>query len=71
MLGQRRECASVYALAFTINLVLCILLIPRIGIECAAASTSTALVVEPFLLYLLAKRRLGFHVFIMGGGRSN
>jgi O-antigen/teichoic acid export membrane protein len=70
MLGERKECAMVYALALAINLVLCVLLVPRIGIEGAAVSTSAALVVESLLLYLLAKRRLGFHVFIMGGGQS-
>ena len=71
MLGERKECATVYALAFAINLILCMLLIPRLGIEGAAVSTSTALVVESVLLYLVAKRRLGFHVFIMGGGRRD
>lgn len=70
MLGERKQCATVYALAFAINLVLCIVLIPHIGIEGAAVSTSTALVVESILLFLIAKRRLGYHVFIMGGGRS-
>ncbi len=70
MLGERKQCASVYAVAFAINLILCVLLIPRIGIEGAAVATSTALVVESILLYLVAKRRLGFHVFIMGAGQS-
>ncbi len=67
MLGERKQCAFVYATAFAINLVLCVILIPRIGIEGAAVATSTALVVELIMLYLVAKRRLGFHVFIMGG----
>jgi O-antigen/teichoic acid export membrane protein len=70
MLGERRQCAMVYALAFAINLALCVLLIPRLGIEGAATATSTALVVESILLYRIAKRRLGFHVFILGGGQS-
>jgi O-antigen/teichoic acid export membrane protein len=70
MLGERKQCAAIYALAFVINLALCIVLIPRIGIEGAAAATSTALVVESILLYRVAKRRLGFHVFIMGGGQK-
>jgi O-antigen/teichoic acid export membrane protein len=67
MLGERKQCASVYALAFAINLVLCLVLIPPLGIEGAALATSTALVVESILLYRIAKRRLGFHVFILGG----
>lgn len=67
MLGERKQCATVYAVAFAINLVLCVILIPHIGIEGAALATSTALVAESLMLYRIAKRRLGFHVFIMGG----
>jgi len=70
MLGERKQCAFVYASAFAINLVLCVILIPRLGIEGAAVATSTALVVESTMLYLVAKRRLGFHVFIMGGAQT-
>jgi O-antigen/teichoic acid export membrane protein len=66
MLGERKPCAAIYAGAFAINLILCAVLIPRLGIEGAAVSTSTALVVESVMLYLVAKRRLGFHVFILG-----
>ena len=68
MLGERKQCAFIYAGAFAINLVLCVIMIPRIGIEGAAISTSSALVFESILLYLVAKRRLGFHVFIVGAG---
>jgi O-antigen/teichoic acid export membrane protein len=67
MLGERKQCAIVYAIAFAINLVLCVILIPRLGIEGAALATSTAIVAESIMLYTVAKRRLGFHVFIMGG----
>jgi len=70
MLGERRQCAMIYAAAFAINLGLCILLIPRLGIEGAGVATSSALVAESIMLYLVAKRRLGFHVFIMGGGQA-
>ena len=66
MLGERRQCAFTYAAAFAINLVLCVMLIPRFGIEGAAIATSSALVMESIALYLVAKRRLGFHVFILG-----
>ena len=68
MLGERKQCAAVYAGAFAINLGLCLLLIPHFGIEGAAVATSSALAVESILLYRIAKRRLGFHVFILGGG---
>jgi O-antigen/teichoic acid export membrane protein len=70
MLGERKQCALIYAAAFAINLVLCVILIPRIGIDGAGAATSAALVVESILLYFVAKRRLGFHVFVMGGGQT-
>jgi O-antigen/teichoic acid export membrane protein len=66
MLGQQRLCAAVYAIAFALNLVLGIILIPRIGIDGAAYATSTALIVESVLLFVVTKRRLGFHVFIWG-----
>jgi len=65
MLGERTQCAAIYALAFAINLVLCVILIPRLGIEGAGLATSSALVVESILLYAVAKWRLGFHVFIV------
>jgi O-antigen/teichoic acid export membrane protein len=68
MLGERKQCAIVYAVAFAINLALCVILIPRLGIEGAALATSTAIVAESIMLYMVAKWRLGFHVFIMGGG---
>ena len=70
MLGERKQCALIYAAAFAINLMLCVILIPRVGITGAGIATSSALVVESILLYLVAKRRLGFHVFILGGGQS-
>jgi len=59
MLGERKPCALTYAGAFTVNLVLCIVLIPRFGIEGAAVATSIAIVCESISLYIVAKRRLG------------
>ena len=58
MLGERRPCALTYAGAFGINLALCIVLIPRFGIEGAAAATSIAIICESISLYLVARRRL-------------
>ena len=66
MLGDRKKCAAIYAGAFAINLALCIILIPRMSIEGAAISTSSALIFESILLYLVAKRRISFHLFIIG-----
>jgi O-antigen/teichoic acid export membrane protein len=71
MLGERKQCAMIYAAAFAVNLVLCVILIPRLGIEGAGVATSSALVLESIMLYLVAKRRLGFHVFILGGAQTS
>jgi Na+-driven multidrug efflux pump len=60
MLGERKPCAIVYAIAFAINLTLCIVLIPHIGIDGAAVATSAALIAESAMFYGAAKRRLGF-----------
>ena len=69
MLGERRQCTLVYATAFAINLLLCVLLIPGHGIIGAAIVTSTAIVVESMMFFRVAKRRLGFHIFILGSKR--
>ena len=61
----------VYAIAFAINLGLCITLIPRFGIEGAAMATSTALVAESLMLFAVARSKLGFHVFILSKRRSD
>jgi len=64
MVGEQRLCAAIYAGAFAINLVLCFVLIPRIGPLGAAVAIASAMVAESALLYLVAKRRLGIHAFI-------
>jgi O-antigen/teichoic acid export membrane protein len=71
MLDEQRVCAGVYAFAFAVNLVLCIVLIPRFGIEGAAASTASALVVESVLLFAVTRRRLKLHAFIWGRPRAH
>jgi O-antigen/teichoic acid export membrane protein len=64
MLGQQRACALVYGAAFAINIALCFVLIPHWGAEGAAVATAAALVIETISLFLIAKHRLGFHVFV-------
>ena len=64
MLGEQKICAAVYGLAFALNLIGCLLLVPRYGGMGAAIATSVALVVESILLFTVTKRRLGLHVFI-------
>jgi len=66
MLGHQHICALAYALAFVMNLALCIALVPRFGGHGAAASTTISLAFETVLLFAIARRRLGLHVLAFG-----
>jgi O-antigen/teichoic acid export membrane protein len=66
MLGHQHICALAYASAFVMNVVLCVMLIPRFGGRGAAAATSLALVFETVLLFWIVRRRLGLHVLAFG-----
>jgi O-antigen/teichoic acid export membrane protein len=66
MLGERRICAQVYAGAFLLNIVLCLVLIPHFGATGAAIASAIALIFESTGLFIAAKLRLGFHCFIFG-----
>ena len=66
MLGQQYICALAYALAFVMNVALCIVLVPRFGGHGAAAATSIALAFETVLLFWITRRRLGLHVLAFG-----
>lgn len=66
MSGNQNSCALAYALAFILNLVLCLALVPKFGGYGAAASTSVALAFETVLLFWITKRRLGLHVLAFG-----
>ncbi len=70
MLGERHACALVYAASFAISLILCVLMIPRLGLAGAAAASSIALVFESASLFFVAKYRLGLHCFIFGGPKA-
>jgi O-antigen/teichoic acid export membrane protein len=63
MLGEQRACMLVAGGAFAVNLVFCLLLIPRYGITGAAIAVTVAFLTESALLFLVARRRLGFHLF--------
>jgi O-antigen/teichoic acid export membrane protein len=67
MLGERRACALIYAASFLLNIVLCVALIPSLGLAGAAAAGSIALIFESAGLFVVAKYRLGLHCFIFGG----
>ncbi|MGH6663314.1 MAG: lipopolysaccharide biosynthesis protein [Pseudolabrys sp.] len=64
VLGQQRTCALAYAAAFAVNLLGCFVLAPRFGGICVAYATASAFIVESALLFLIARRRLGLHMFI-------
>jgi len=66
MLGHQHICALAYALAFVMNVVLCVALVPRFGGHGAAAATSLALTFETVLLFWIVRRRLGLHVLAFG-----
>jgi O-antigen/teichoic acid export membrane protein len=70
MLGEQRVCALIAALAFAVNLGLCLMLVPRFGIEGAAWSITTAFILESLLLFLVARQKLGFHIFVFGHPKS-
>jgi O-antigen/teichoic acid export membrane protein len=64
MLGQQRICALAYAAAFLVNIVGCFLLAPAYGGAGAAGATAAAFATESLLLFIIAKSRLGLHMFI-------
>jgi O-antigen/teichoic acid export membrane protein len=66
MLGHQHICALAYALAFVMNVVLCVALVPRFGGYGAAAATSISLTFETVLLFWIVRQRLGLHVLAFG-----
>ncbi|WFU41840.1 oligosaccharide flippase family protein [Bradyrhizobium sp. CB82] len=66
MLGHQKICALAYALAFVMNVILCIALVPHFGGRGAAAATSISLTFETVLLFRIVRQRLGLHVLAFG-----
>jgi O-antigen/teichoic acid export membrane protein len=66
MLGHQHICALAYAAAFVMNVVLCVVLVPRFGGHGAAAATSISLFFETVLLFWIVRHRLGLHVLVVG-----
>jgi O-antigen/teichoic acid export membrane protein len=50
--------------AIAVNITLCVILTPHLGAIGAAIATAAALMVETASLFIIAKHRLGFQVFI-------
>jgi O-antigen/teichoic acid export membrane protein len=55
--------------ALMVNLALCFALIPAYGVMGAAISTTAAFVMESVCIFLIARYRLGYHLFVLGSGR--
>src|SRR5437773_4268934 len=68
MLGHQHICALAYALAFVMNVGLCVVLVPRFGGHGAAAATSISLTFETVLLFWIVRQRLVLHVLACGKG---
>jgi O-antigen/teichoic acid export membrane protein len=66
MLGHQHICALAYALAFVMNVALCVALVPRWGGYGAATATTVSLAFETVLLFAIVRRRLGLHVLAFG-----
>jgi O-antigen/teichoic acid export membrane protein len=64
MVGQQKICAVAYTGALAVNLIGCFALAKPYGGMGVAAATSAAFVVESVLLFWIAKRRLGLHLFV-------
>ena len=64
MVGQQRVCAIAYTAAFAVNLAGCFTLAKPYGGIGVAMATSAAFVTESVLLFLIARRRLGLHLFV-------
>jgi len=64
VLGQQRRCATAYIVAFAVNISGCLLLAPAYGAIGVAMATAGAFVVESVLLFAIAKRGLGLHMFV-------
>ncbi|MBL4733031.1 MAG: lipopolysaccharide biosynthesis protein [Rhizobiaceae bacterium] len=70
MSGQQNTCAIVYVATLLVNIVLNWSLIPHYGLHGAAIATTAALGFESLALFVVAKRTLGLHIFIVPPKKS-
>jgi O-antigen/teichoic acid export membrane protein len=59
MSGHQTACALIYGVAFAVAVILCLLLIPPLGMMGAAIATAVALTLESVLLIWVTTARLG------------
>ncbi|MCC6710534.1 MAG: polysaccharide biosynthesis C-terminal domain-containing protein [Gammaproteobacteria bacterium] len=70
MIGHQRVCAVAYVGALAVNFSACLLLAPPYGAMGAAVATTAGFVVESILLFVIAKRYAGLHMFIWSPARQ-
>jgi O-antigen/teichoic acid export membrane protein len=70
VLGHQRACAVAYAAAFAFDMGACLLLAPAYGAVGAAMATAGAFMMEAALLFIIAKRGLGLHMFVWNPRKS-
>ncbi|MFB2551460.1 lipopolysaccharide biosynthesis protein [Ensifer soli] len=63
MAGHQNLCVPLYAVALAVNIALNMVLIPRFGLEGAAAAGAGALMVEAILLHLAVRHTFGIVLF--------
>ncbi len=64
MLGEQRISAVLMAVTAALNVALNVMLVPRFGLNGAAAASALALVASALMNYVVARRRLGLDVAI-------
>lgn len=66
MLGQQRACAQIVGLSAAADIALNFLLVPPYGLVGAATATAASFAILSLLLFVVAKRRLGLHLLVVG-----
>lgn len=64
MLGEQKACAAVIFSAAILNIILQIILVPRLGIHGAAIATAISLVTGALMNTIVARHRLGIEIAI-------
>ncbi len=65
MTGNQNSCAAIYVLALFVNITLNLSLIPEYGLAGAAIATAVAMGFESAALYVIIRRKLNLHAFII------
>lgn len=70
MTGNQNATAVAYAMAAILNITLNLILVPRFGLEGAAAATAISLVAASIWLFMAVRRRLGISAFVFSFPRA-